>query len=230
MSLAPRDLVDRDLIQIAEPVLVDQLGADTLDDPADRLPVDPREPAGRCLVGLRHQPRDEVLEIAGEAGAVAGERDALHQRAVLGAAQPPQPGVNLQAPTAEIQVPPDRVVTLLVLPMARGVRALRATKATTAQRDRDNDSVTLELDRADPHTGQVKQTRECGRDAHGPNLQLGDLEHPRAYGPTRARLPSPQSNPATSKESLLRPRNPGRSPRPRHQRSPPEPLISAPRR
>ena len=167
MALAPRDLVDRDLKQIAEAVLAEQFVADALDDPPDRLPVDPRQPAGRRLVGLRRQPRDEILEVAGKARAVTSERDALDVHAMLRTAQPPQPDVNLQAPTAEIQMPPDRVVMLLVLTMARGVRALRAMKATTTQRDPHANPIGLKADRTDPHTGQIEQTTECARDAHG---------------------------------------------------------------
>src|SRR5450631_2061752 len=121
VSLAPGDLVDRDLKQIAEPVLVELLVGDTLDDPPDRVPVDPGQPDGRGRVALGHQPRDEILKISGEPGAVAGERDAFHQRAVLGAAQASEPGVDLQAPDPEIEVAPDRVVMLLALAMTRAV-------------------------------------------------------------------------------------------------------------
>src|SRR5450631_2917385 len=63
--LAPRDPVDRDLKQIGEPVLVKLLVGDALDDPPDRVPVDPSQPAGRGPVALGHQPRDEILEIGG---------------------------------------------------------------------------------------------------------------------------------------------------------------------
>ena len=132
VSLAPRDLVDRDLKQIAETVQLAQvLVGDALDDPPDRVPVDPRQPAGRGLVGLRRQPRDQVLEVAREPGAVTGERHALDQRPMLGADKPSQPRVNLEPPDPEVQVAPDRVVTLLVLAIARRVQALRATKATS---------------------------------------------------------------------------------------------------
>jgi len=67
MAFSPRDLVDRDLKQVAEPILGgEQLSADALNHPPDRVPVDPRQPAGRGLVGLRRQPRDQVLKIARE--------------------------------------------------------------------------------------------------------------------------------------------------------------------
>jgi hypothetical protein len=98
VALAPGDLVDPDRKQIAEPVAVQQLLADALDDPPDRVPVDPGQPAGRALIGLRRQPRDQVLEITREPSAVTGERNALHVRAVLRADKPPQPSVNLQPP------------------------------------------------------------------------------------------------------------------------------------
>src|SRR5450755_31187 len=45
VALAPRDLVDRDLEQVVESVGGQQFVADALDDPPDRLPVDPHQPA-----------------------------------------------------------------------------------------------------------------------------------------------------------------------------------------
>jgi hypothetical protein len=53
------------------------------DDRPDRLPVDPRQPARRRLVGLGRQPRDEILEVARKARAVTDQRDALDMHAVL---------------------------------------------------------------------------------------------------------------------------------------------------
>lgn len=225
VSLSPRDLIDRDLKQIRQPVLsCEHLLADALDDSADRVPDDPGQPAGRGLVGLRRQPRDQVLEIAGEPGAVTGERDALHQRTVLGATEPPQPGVHLQAPAAEIQVPPDRVVMLLVLAIARGVRALRAIKAPTTQRDRHHDPAGLKADRPNPHPRQVKQAEECSADAHGRRPPVRRLRTREPTVRTRARRQPPARHPADSEESLLRPRNPRRSAPRSHLRSSPEPL------
>ena len=172
MAFAPRDLVDRDLEQIAETVGVDQLVSDPLDNPADRLPIDPRQPTGRGLVGLRRQPRDEVLEIASEAGAIAREWDALDVDAVLGAAQPSQPGVDLQPPGPEIKMPPDRVVMLLVLATPRQIRALRALTTSTPQRHRDHHPARLEADLADPHPRQGKQARECALTRMSDDLQV----------------------------------------------------------
>ena len=90
---------------------------------------------------------------------------------------------------------------LLVLPMARQVRALRALKQTTAQHHRDHDPARLELDRPDPHPGQAQQTRECGPDAHGRRPPARGRQHPRAYGPTRARLPNPRPHAPTAKKT-----------------------------
>jgi hypothetical protein len=117
-----------------------------LDAPPDRLPVDSRQPAARCHVVRGRQPRrHEILEATGQAGAVTGERDAVDAHAVLRTAQPPQPGVNLQAPTAESQMPPDRVVMLPLLAMARGARARRAMQATTTRRDGHAEPIGLKL-------------------------------------------------------------------------------------
>jgi hypothetical protein len=119
---------------------------------------------------------DEILKVAGEPGAVAGERDALHMHAMLGAAKPPEIRVDLQSPDPEIQVPPPRLVLLTVLAMPRRIAALRADKPPTTQRDLHHDPVGLKLHRSNPYSGQAQQTRECGRDAHGQDLRLEELD------------------------------------------------------
>ena len=141
VSLAPRDLIQRDLEEIVETVGGQQLVADPLDDPPDGLPVDPHQPAGRGPIGLGQKPGDKVFEVAREAGAVAGERHALDQRPMLGTTQPSEPRVNLQPPDPQVQVPPDRVVVLLTLPMRSRVGALRATKTAALEPDRDHNPV-----------------------------------------------------------------------------------------
>ena len=197
-----------------EPVAVQELVADALDDPPDRVPVDPRQPAGCRLVGLRRQPRHEALEVASEARAVAGERDTLDQRAVLGTAQPPEPGVDLEPPDPEIEMPPDRVVTLAALTMPRRIRAARARQPATAQRHHDHDPVGLEADRPNPHPAQAQQTRECSSDAHGRRPPGSDCQKPRTYGP----------NPCASLNPLRAPRNQRTTPAQATKR----PLVSRP--
>ncbi len=160
------------------------------------LPPDPASPGSGCpplhrtaatarrwgptphTVQRRLMAHDQVVKVAREPRAVASERDALHVHAVLGATKPPQPGVNLQPPTAEIEVAPDRVVKLLVLPMARGVRALRTMKTTTTQRHRDHHPIRLKTNLPDPHPGQIKQARESARDAHSRRPPSSDSTNP----------------------------------------------------
>ena len=98
VALAPRDLIHRDLKQIAQPVGTQKLVADALDDPPNGLPIDPQKPRDRGLIRLGRQPRDQIVEVAREPGAVAGKRHALHVHPVLGAAKAPQPGTDLQPP------------------------------------------------------------------------------------------------------------------------------------
>ena len=86
---------------------------------------------------------------------------------------------------------------LLALAMRRGVRAFRAKQVTAAQRDRHQHTIALEAHRANPHPRQINQTTECSRDAHGQRPPTRGLEHHRAYGLTRARLPSPPAAPAS---------------------------------
>jgi hypothetical protein len=167
MSLAPRDLIDRDLEEIAETIAIELLAGDSFDDPPDRRPIDPDQTARGGPVGLRHKPRHQALEIAGEPGAGPGERHRLDQHPVLRAAQASETAANLQTPDPKIQVPPRGIVMLATLAMPSQIRATRALQPTAAQRDPNNDSSRLELDRADPHPGEQQQARECGADAHG---------------------------------------------------------------
>ena len=86
-----------------------------------------------------------------------------------------------------LELTPDRLVILDTLARHRGVSAHRADEPLAAQRDAHNDTIGTEPQAAHPHPLQAQQTTECGSDAHGPNLQLEELEHPRAYGAARAR-------------------------------------------
>jgi hypothetical protein len=191
VAFAPRDLVDRDRKQVPEPVgLGEMLLADALDDPADRLPVNPYQLRDRRLVGLRRQPRGEIVEIARETGPVTRERDALDMHAVLGTAQLAQRRADLEFPDPKVQMAPDRLVILDTFARHRDVPAHRADEPLAAQRDADHNPIGEELHAADPHTFQAQQTTKCAGDAHGPNLQLEDLEHPRAYGAACARRPT----------------------------------------
>jgi len=76
--------------------------------------------------------------------------------------------MDLQAPDPKIEMPPDRVVMLLALAMARYVRALRATKATTTQPD---GTTTL------PGSKQTDRTHTPGRHSRRENAlvtRMGD--------------------------------------------------------
>jgi hypothetical protein len=69
---------------------------------------------------------------------------------MLRATQPPERGMDLQPPDPEIQMPPDRLVFLTVLPMPCRVGTLRAIKTTTAQSNRDHDPIGLEANLLEP--------------------------------------------------------------------------------
>ena len=99
----PADLVDPDLVEIVQAAGIELVVADALDDPPDRVPVDPQHPLDRRLVGPRRQPRDQALEVARELRARPGERDALGPRPVPRAPQPPATAMDLQPPDPEIK-------------------------------------------------------------------------------------------------------------------------------
>jgi len=75
------------------------------------------------------QPRDERLEVVGEAAGVPRERDTLHADPVLGAIQPAQLSAELQLPGPEIEMAPGRLDLLQIVAMRRGEPAQRAPQA-----------------------------------------------------------------------------------------------------
>jgi hypothetical protein len=162
----PADLVDPDVVEAVQAVGIELVVADTLDDPPDRVPVDPQKPLDGGLVDASHQPRDEALEVAGELRAWAGERDALGPRPVLRAPQPPAAAVDLQPPDAEIEMAPDGVLRPGVLPRPARVPALRAHKPAATERDLHAHAVRLEPNIPDPDPRQTQKPGKCRRDAH----------------------------------------------------------------
>jgi hypothetical protein len=69
----PADLVDPDLKQSVEPIGIKLIVADALDDPPDRIPVDPQHPLDRRLIGPSGQPGDQAFEVAREVRSGPGE-------------------------------------------------------------------------------------------------------------------------------------------------------------
>ncbi len=57
------------------------------------------------------------------------------------------------------------------------------------------------------------------------STQLGDVDHPRAYGRTRVRLPRARCDPATNEQTPAQRPNPARSPSLTHLRLSPEPRL-----
>jgi hypothetical protein len=84
------DLVDADRDQPGEPVLVEVVGDDALNDRADRVPADPQQPSDRRERHLLCQPRDHVLEIARVARTGSGPGHRLEPDAAVAAAQAAQ--------------------------------------------------------------------------------------------------------------------------------------------
>ncbi len=97
------DLVDADAVQPVQPRRVQLVVDHPSDDRADRAPVDTAQPGHRGLVRPRRQPRDEILEVGDEPRPYTRERRPLGDHAMLGAAQPSQPGPHQQLPRPEIQ-------------------------------------------------------------------------------------------------------------------------------
>jgi hypothetical protein len=175
------DTSDPDLEQVVQPIRVKLIAADAADDATDGVPIDPDHPADRALIGPGRQPRDELLEIAGEPAGVPSERHALDPDPVLRALEPPQLGAELQAPDPQIQVPPDRLDVLQVVAVRRGETTQRATKTPAPKRQVDRDPVLVEADTANPDPVQAQQPRESRVDAHRrPPVELMTFKQPAA--------------------------------------------------
>ncbi len=134
--LLPRHLVHPDTDQAVEAGLVQAVGDHPLADAPGGVPVDAGVAADRGLVHLRGQPGDEVVEVSGEPGAGAGERHRLGTHPVDGTAQAAQLRVDLDPPSAEVEVPPPRVHRAAVVVGPGAPTALRAFEALAAQRHR----------------------------------------------------------------------------------------------
>jgi hypothetical protein len=150
----PADLIDPDLKQVLQPLRVQLIRAHAADDPPDGVPVDPHQPGDRRLVGPGGQPGHERLEVAGEPGAVPGERDALDPDPMGGALEPAQLRADLQAPDPEVEVPPGGLDLLQVVPVPDRVGAQRAMQAPAAQRHPNDHPVGEELH--PPHPDPVQ--------------------------------------------------------------------------
>jgi hypothetical protein len=157
---------ERDLEQVLQPIGIELIGTDAGDDPPDGSPVDPDQPGDRCLVSPGRQPRDQALEIAGEAGAVTSEGDALDPHAVLGALETMELAADLEPPDPEVEMTPDRIDPLTVVAMPGRVVALRADQPPARERDGHDDPILAELNVADPYPVEAEQARESRGDAH----------------------------------------------------------------
>src|SRR5436305_577731 len=164
--LSPGHLVNPDLEQPLQPLRVELVGSDALDDPPNGSPVDSEHPLDRRLVRLGREPLHELLEVTGEVRSWTGERHPLGPHPVHGANEPAERCADLEPPDAEIQVPPVGLDLADVVAMRGRVAALRADQPPAAQRDLDGHPASLAPDRPDPPPIELKKPGKCRGDAH----------------------------------------------------------------
>ena len=162
----PGHLVHADVVKAVQTVGIELVIADTLDDPPDRVPIDPQHPLDRRLVRPGRQPRDQALEVARELRPRPGERDALGPRTMNRAPQPAAPAMHLEPPDPEIQMAPDRVLRPRVLARRGRVPALRADQPAALERHLDDHPLGLEPNLPHPHAREAQKPGKCRRDAH----------------------------------------------------------------
>jgi len=188
----PADLVDPDAEQPVESPGVELGVDDALAGPTNGSPRHPTQPGDRRLVHPRRQPRDEVVEVAGQVRARAGERDRFDDDPVGRARQPPQGGLDLDRPRAQVEVSPRRRARPGVVAGRRLVTTMRAHQPAAAQLDSHGDHVDPEDNRGDVHPLEAQKALECSRDAHGreTSLVLGFSTSNLGLSPCASRGPS----------------------------------------
>ncbi len=132
---AVADLVDADADQALQAALVEVLGDDAFDDPPDRVPADPQQPADRGARHLLGQPCHDVLEVARVRGARPGPWDRLHPHSAVAAAQQAQLALDDAPAGAEVEVPPALDAPVVDLQLPAGLTALRAHTSPAPQAD-----------------------------------------------------------------------------------------------
>jgi len=88
LALAVAELVDANATQAHEPVRVEPVGHDALDDVSHRSPTEPQQLRDCRLVRELRQVGGHLLEVRGEATAELGPRHPLDTHATLGAVHP----------------------------------------------------------------------------------------------------------------------------------------------
>ncbi len=176
MLLLPGDLIDPDVVKLGEPVGIEFVVADALDDPPDRSPIDPQHPRDRRLVRARRQPPDETFEVASELRPRASERHRLGPRAVHRAPKPPALAAKLQPPGAEVEMPPARHLRPRVLARPRRMPALRADQPLATKRHLNDHRVRPEPDPLHHHPGaETQKPGKCRRETRTLSLLASRL-------------------------------------------------------
>src|SRR4051812_49390217 len=200
------DLVDADEHEAFEPVGVEVIGDDALDDRADGSPADPQQPGDRREGHLLGQPRDGVLEVAGVTRARPRPWDGFEPDPAVAAPELAQLALDPAARRAEIEVPPalDAAPVDLQRP---DLAARRAAPSAAPQPDRHDDALRAEADVDHGCPGQAEQPLECRGDAH-----VALLARPLSFEQPAACAPGGGASPAhcATSEELLQPRNPCR--------------------
>lgn len=163
----PGDLIDTDADQPLKVVEVCGGGHDPLHHGRDGAPRDPTQHRYRCPVHRCRAPHDQVLHLAGEAGARPSEGNSLSAHSVGGTGHTAEIAFQRQRPTAHVEVPPPRRVGPAVIGTGGGVVAVGASQEPGSQRNDHHDRIGIEANRFHRGGLQSQETVECGRGAHG---------------------------------------------------------------
>jgi hypothetical protein len=168
LPFANRDLIHPDPLQPGEQVaLGGLLGHHSLADPADRPPRDPHQLRDRGLGRLHRQPRDLILEAAGEVRVVPRPRDRSDEYTVALAADPGRLGLQVGERRAQIERPPPPATLTPVIARATPPTMRAAIALAGSRADRQHQRpVLLELDVLDDRPTQPEQLLPYASSAH----------------------------------------------------------------
>ncbi len=149
--LAPTDLIHPDPEQPVQTARIQFGGDHPFTRPSHAAPRHSGKSADRGLVHLDRQPRDQVIEVAGQVRPRPGEWHGLCHDLVDRTPQPSQRSAQLDPPHTQIQMPPHRLNRSGVVARSGPVFAVRAHQPSPTQRHRHHNQGGQELHGGDTY-------------------------------------------------------------------------------
>ena len=166
VAFAEAELIDADAYETVEPVWVELLGDDALDNVADGAPGDAHHPGDLGLVGDLSEVGGHLFKGPGEAAAWSSPGNHLDTDAAGGALHATRSVLDDEPDHADPEVDPaDRIVTMVIA--GSDLSAAGTSRLAPRRLHRKDDTDLLEVDTGDEKTGDPDQNSGKLGDAHG---------------------------------------------------------------